>query len=76
MKKLAGLLALIMSLSCFTACDLNAVISGLMGGGNTTSATDSASKEEVSMEVLGEQEMATLKKGESKTYAVNKDIPL
>ncbi len=74
MKKLAGLLALIMSLSCFTACDLNAVISGLMGGGNTTSATDSASKEEVSMEVLGEQEMATLKKGESKTYAVNKDI--
>jgi hypothetical protein len=57
MKKLAGLLALIMSLSCFTACDLNAVISGLMGG-NTTSATDSASKEEVSMEELGEKEMA------------------
>ena len=71
MKKLAGLMALLMSLSCFTACDMPAFISNLMGGDKTSDSTVGG---EESLEVLGEQEMATLNKGESKTYAVNKNI--
>ena len=71
MKKLAGLMALIMSLSCLTACDISSLLGG-MGGGNSTSENVEAGAE--TLEVLGEQEVATLQKGQSKTYAVNKDI--
>lgn len=71
MKKLAGLMALLMSLSCFTACDISALLGGL-GVGNNSSVE--APTGEVALEVLGAQEAITLQKGESKTYAVNKDI--
>ena len=71
MKKLAGLMALIMSLSCLTACDLSALLGG-MGGGE--SSTSEITETEKSLEVLGEQEVVTLQKDESKTYAVNKNI--
>ena len=72
MKKLAALMALLMSLSCLTACDLSA----LLGGGKTNDSVTSENPAEgdKSLEVLGEQETVTLKTGESKTYAVNKDI--
>ena len=64
-------MALIMSLSCLTACDISSLLGG-MGGGNSTSENVEAGAE--TLEVLGEQEVATLQKGQSKTYAVNKDI--
>ena len=70
MKKLAGLMALLMSLSCFTGCQ--EFVNGLLGGGNTSDSVAGTTEE--SMDVLGEQEAVTLKKDESKTYAVNKDI--
>ena len=72
MKKLAGLMALIMSLSCLTACDLSALLGG--GTSSESSSIENVEEGEKSLEVLGEQEMVTLKKDESKTYAVNKDI--
>ena len=67
-------MALLMSLSCFTACEMPAFLSGLMGGNSENTSTESDGETEASMEVLGEQELVTLKKDESKTYAVNKDI--
>ena len=70
MKKLAGFLALLMSLSCFTACDLSA----LLGGGNQSGTSVETPAGEQKLQVLGEQEAITLKADESKTYAVNKDI--
>ena len=73
MKKLAALLAMIMSMGCFTACEMPSFITDLIGGGDKISASEGLEAEE-SLEVLGEQEMATLKKDESRTYAVNKDI--
>lgn len=69
MKKLAGFLAFLMSLSCFTACDFSSLLGGL--GGNNSSVE---STEGDSLEVLGAQEKITLKAGETKTYAVNKNI--
>ncbi len=73
MKKLAALMALLMSLSCLTACDLSALLGGLTSAGDSaTSATEV--EESKTLDLLGEQEVVTLKKGESKTYAVNKDI--
>ena len=55
-------MALIMSLSCLTACDFSSLLGG-MGGGNSTS--ESVETKEESLEVLGEQETVTLKKDES-----------
>ena len=59
MKKLAGLMALLMSLSCFTGCQ--EFVNGLLGGGNTSDSVAGTTEE--SMDVLGEQEAVTLKKG-------------
>ena len=42
MKKLAGLMALLMSLSCLTACDLSA----LLGGGTNSESSSIENVEE------------------------------
>ena len=71
MKKLAALLALLMSLSCLTACDFSEMINKLTG--KETSSEEQLDAEGF-VEVLGAQDTVTLKANESKTYAVNKNI--
>ena len=73
MKKLAALMALLMSLSCLTACDISAILGGLTGSSDSLVSNEPVEGAKI-LDVLGEQEVVTLKKDESKTYAVNKDI--
>lgn len=75
MKKLAALLALLMSLSCFSACDISGIIGNITG--NKGSNSDSSVEEvngETFKEVLGAQDTVTLKAEDTHTYAVNQDI--
>ena len=65
MKKLAALMALLMSLSCLTACDLSALLGGGTSGENSSTSENNVEGEK-SLEVLGQQEVVTLKKDESK----------
>ena len=69
MKKLAALLALLMSFSCFTACNFSDLINKITGKESSKQAEDLTF-----VEVLGAQDTVTLKPGEAKTYAVNKNI--
>ena len=73
MKKLAGLLAVLMSLSCLTACDIAGIFNNLTGKDSSTSGSEDVVDEKF-VEVLGAQETVTLEPNGTHTYAVNKDI--
>ena len=72
MKKLAGFLAVLMSLSCLTACDIAGMLGQITGKESSSSSVEEI--DETFVEILGEQETVTLEPNGVHTYAINKDI--